>query len=134
MCRTDKICNLLVYLLVLAIVPGCQSMQAPLYDSKDDAPETIIERVQVGDCLEVHTLDGEAVSFTVIAIEDTALVGHDIRVGISDISRVRSLGSQNTGGDTGKLVVVTVLLVIIGVAVMAALPNPYEGMLAGGLF
>jgi hypothetical protein len=109
-------------------------MQAPLYDSKDDAPETIIERVQVGDCLEVHTLDGEAVSFTVVAIEDTALVGHDIRVGISDISRVRSLGSQNTGGDTGKLVVVTVLLVIIGVAVMAALPNPYEGMLAGGLF
>jgi hypothetical protein len=133
MFRTGTIRNLLVYLLVVAVVPGCQSMRAPLYDSENDAPETIISRVQVGDYIEVHTRDGEVRSFTVTAIEETALVGQDIRMNFAEIAIIQPPGTDSAAGKTGRIAV-AVVAVILGVAILAALPNPYEGMLAGGLF
>ena len=115
-----KLRNLLVYLIALSLLPGCQSANTPMYVVQDYSPASIRGSVFPGDYVEVATTEGENYAFEVTAINDNSLIGAGIVINYQDIEKleVRRTSTTNTI-DAGEIVG-AVLLLVIGIALIAA--------------
>jgi len=109
-------CKRVVALLTLAtfLTTGCTTLQPVALNQSG----TSIARpdVKSGESVVVTKKDGSKQSFTVLKVEDDALVGHDTRVPYADIS---SLEVKRADGSTGKTALI-VGAVVLGVAGIAA--------------
>jgi hypothetical protein len=96
------------------LASGCTSLQPVALNS---AGASIARPdVKSGESVVVTKKDGTKQTFTVLKVEDDALVGHNTRVAYADMS---SLEVKRADGSTGKTALI-VGAVVLGVAGIAA--------------
>jgi hypothetical protein len=96
------------------LATGCTSLQ-PVALTPSGTSVTRPD-VKSGESVVVTKKDGTQQTFTVLKVEDDALVGHNLRVLYTDMS---SLEVKRTDGSTGKTALI-VGAVVLGVAGIAA--------------
>jgi hypothetical protein len=111
-------CKRAVALLSLAafLTTGCTSLQPVALSSSG----TSIARpdVKSGESVVVTKKDGTRQTFTVLKVEDDALVGHNTRVAYADISSLEVKRADASGSKTA-LIVGAVVLGVAGIAAAA---------------
>ena len=130
-----KTSRFFVYLICISLLPGCQSGNASMRDIGDYSPETIMNRVQVGDTIAIETSDGSSHRFEVTAMDETTLSSRDAVFEYSDIRRLQ-IQQRNRDSSDALGIVGAVLLAILGIALIAAGTSGGSSMsgLEGGLF
>ena len=78
-----------------------------------------MNRVQVGDSIEVETADGSSYRFEVTAMDETTLSSRDAVYEYSEIQRLQ-IQQRNRDSSEALGMVGAVLLVILGIALIAA--------------
>ena len=114
-------------LLAVAVflTTGCTSLQAvPLTQGAQGMSRP---DVKSGESVVVTKKDGTKQSFTVLKVEDDALVGHNTRVPYTDMS---SLEVKRADGSSNKTALI-VGAVVLGVAGIAAASGGGGGMHSG---
>ena len=135
MINYGKFSRMVVYLICICLLPGCQSGNSAMLDIGDYSPETIMNRVQVGDTINVETADGSSHRFEVTAMDETTLSSRDAVYEYSEIQRLQ-IQQRNRDSSEALGVVGAVLLVILGIVLIAAGSSSGSSMsgLEGGLF
>jgi len=93
---------------------GCTSLQPVALNQS--ATSVARPDVKSGESVVVTKKDGTKQTFTVLKVEDDALVGHNTRVAYADMS---SLEVKRADGSTGKTALI-IGAVVLGVAGIAA--------------
>jgi len=105
------------------LATGCTSLQTVPLTPGASHPD-----VKSGEAVVVTKKDGSKQSFTVLKVEDDALVGHDTRVAYADMS---SLEVKRSDGSSTKTALI-VGAVVLGVAGIAAAAGGGGGGSHGG--
>jgi uncharacterized protein YcfL len=107
------------------LTTGCTSMQAvPLTAGAQGVARP---DVKSGESVVVTKKDGTKQSFTVLKVEDDALVGHNTRVPYTDMSSLEVKRADGHGNKTALIVGA----VVLGVAGIAAASGGGGGMHSG---
>ena len=108
-----------VYLICMNLLTGCQSGDYSMRDIGDYSPETIMNKVQVGDTIAIETSDGRSHRLEVTAMDETTLSSRDAEYEYAEIRRLH-IQQRDRDPNEALSIVGAILLVVIGIALIAA--------------
>lgn len=103
-------------MIFLCLVQGCKSM----YPIDADVPDRIVEQVQVGDVVRIHTKQGVKIKTKVISISNEKISGKNVEIAMQEVASIEvrkhdpeKVGLITLGAIAGGGIVIAVVVAVI---------------------